>query len=231
MWAWPTRTVPDDFPLIVGEMLYQYRAALDGVVYQAAILESGKDPPPNEGGLQFPITVSRKDFDNAGRYIVPLSDYCRTFIEGIQPYNAPELPSDLVVFNYNRSLGILNDWARKDRHRKLHVVGSLATKSHFMIVVPDTARIVDIDFVINNAFMENTTKIASFRIEGHTPGMKVNANPNLSIDISLNEGPPKCAENDTFANRLRTMSKAVKIVIGGFEEFFSRQDISPSAAS
>src|ERR1039458_6918719 len=36
---------PSVFALQVGEMLYQLRAALDGAIYQAAILDSGQDPP------------------------------------------------------------------------------------------------------------------------------------------------------------------------------------------
>jgi len=82
-----------------GEMLYQLRAALDGSVYQAAIIESGQDPPPNENRLEFPICVSAAEFHKSAWKIAPLSKQCRDFIESIQPYNAPELAAPLVVLN------------------------------------------------------------------------------------------------------------------------------------
>src|ERR1700722_14400522 len=42
-----TRTKPlsQVFALQFGEMLYQLRAALDGAIYTAAVLETGNDPP------------------------------------------------------------------------------------------------------------------------------------------------------------------------------------------
>jgi hypothetical protein len=218
IWGWPTGSIPNDFPLIVGEILYQYRSALDGAIYQAAIVESKQDPPPNENDLMFPISSTRKKFENASRYIAPLSEKCRAFIERVQPYNAPQVSADLLVFNFNRSLGILNDWARKDRHRRLHVVGSLASRADVMLIIPDTARLASVEFVIKNEFLEGKTKIAAFTIEGHTPGMDVHANPNLPIDIALDEIPPKCAPNDTFGNRLEAISRTVKMIIGQIEQ-------------
>jgi hypothetical protein len=45
------------------------RAALDACVYEAACRASGQRPPPHESRLEFPITDSRKDFENAARKI------------------------------------------------------------------------------------------------------------------------------------------------------------------
>ena len=59
-----------------------------------------------------------------------------------------------------------------------------------MLIIPDTARLASVEFVIKNEFLEGKTKIAAFTIEGHTPGMDVHANPNLPIDIALDEIPP-----------------------------------------
>jgi hypothetical protein len=231
LWTWPTRTIPDELSLLIGEMLYQYRAALDGIVYQAAILWSGQDPPPNENQLGFPIARSRKEFENAGRQIAPLPDKCRSMIEAVQPYNAPQLESELVVFNFNRSLGLLNDWARKDRHRRLHVAASLASTANVMIVVPDYVRVVAYECDIINRCLEGRTKIATFRIEGCTPSTQIYANPNLTIDIALNEGPVPCWQNDTLSNRTRAISRVIELLIGSFEQFFEDHGKIPSAAS
>jgi hypothetical protein len=60
--------------LDLGEFLYQLRAALDACIHQAAILESGKDPHPDEKALEFPICVSSEEFKNSGWKIRPLAD-------------------------------------------------------------------------------------------------------------------------------------------------------------
>jgi hypothetical protein len=43
--------LPQNFELLIGEYLYQLRAALDGAIYACAIEDSGQNPPP---------TVSRR---------------------------------------------------------------------------------------------------------------------------------------------------------------------------
>jgi hypothetical protein len=42
---------PSIFPLELGEMLYQLRAALDGSIYESAILDTGQNPPPPRESL------------------------------------------------------------------------------------------------------------------------------------------------------------------------------------
>src|SRR6476620_3289262 len=98
--------MPEDFPLILGEILYQYRAALDGAVHAAAVIESGQDAPPNEADLAFPIMSSASKFKNAERQIGPLSNDSKSLIEALQPYNAPPLGPALRLANCNRSLEI-----------------------------------------------------------------------------------------------------------------------------
>jgi hypothetical protein len=140
-------------------------------------------------------------------------------IEAVQPYNAPELDPDLWVFNPQRSLGILNDWARKDRHRRLHVIGSVAFNASPKFRLPVGATLGWV--VVNESvFLENETEIASFQIGGYAPGMNVQANPDLCIDVSVDETPTRCAGNDTFGNRLLGITRAVERIVGEFEEFF-----------
>ncbi len=81
----------------LGETLYNFRAALDECVYRAAIIQSGQDPPPGESRLEFPICFSADDFRKAAWKIEPLSQKCRDFIELMQPYSTPKLPSELYI--------------------------------------------------------------------------------------------------------------------------------------
>jgi hypothetical protein len=49
--------------------------------------------------------------------------------------------------------------------------------------------------------------------------MAVDANPDLTIDLAIDEMPPRCAENDTFEARLLGMLEVTKAVIRGLESF------------
>src|SRR5688572_16488924 len=42
--------------LLAGEILFNLRCALDHLVYAWAVADTGSDPPPDAGGLMFPIS-------------------------------------------------------------------------------------------------------------------------------------------------------------------------------
>jgi len=207
---------PDQFSLELGEMLYQFRAALDSSVYAAAIVETKQDPPPDEEHLEFPICADRRHFEKSGRKIAPLSDELKSFVKSVQPCYAPPLKEGEEVFNFNRCLGILNDWARMDRHRQLHVIGSWASNVSPMLRVPPGVTPTEIN-VFEGGLLEHNNEIATFRLDGYIPGMKIEANPNLLIDVTVHEVPAPCADNDTLGNRLLAMEVAVRTIIGVLE--------------
>lgn len=100
--------------LICGDCVHNIRSALDHLVYTLAIQHSGRNPPPNDKTLQFPICGSRRDFDAKGHWIAPVSDAAKEFIERVQPYNRlnsvnPSLLSVLAAFD------------NADKHRLLNV--------------------------------------------------------------------------------------------------------------
>lgn len=213
--------LPDFFALQIGELLYHLRATLDASIYASAILESGQNPPPYEKNLEFPICDSFDDFKKSTWKIRPLSQERLSFIEQIQPYNVPELAPELKVFNLNRALSILNDWARKDRHRTLHAVGSYASSANPRFILPDGCymRFLGVTY---DGFLEHESLIAEFEIAGFAPGMEVQANPDLVIDIAVNETPEPCADNDILGTRLQAMIYATKVVVGTLERSFEK---------
>lgn len=206
----PVDALPKGLSLQLGEFLYHLRAALDGCVYAAAVSVHG-NPPPNEEGLEFPICARSSDYHRGTRKIDPLPEKCRTFIETIQPYNAPDLPPMGRVFNFNRTLRILHDWARKDRHRRLHLVGSLASSGDPLIDLPDGVVLKSIDVRIPS-LLDHEAEIASFVLKGYQVGMEIKANPNIFVDIAVNEIPEPSAPNDTLANRMIAMVETVRFV-------------------
>lgn len=212
--------LPEGLSLELGEMLYQLRAALDGCIYEAAILESGKNPPPNEQKLEFPICISPKSFNDSSWKLGPLTQKRITLVEAVQPYNTPKLTPDDLPFNFNRSIGILNDWARKDRHRRLHVTGSFVVASAPMFRVPKGVTIRNVRLLPNGFFLEHENKIAIFEIDGYVEGMKIGANPNISVDVAVNEIPAPCSDRDTLGLRCIAMCNAVSVVVRSFEISF-----------
>lgn len=72
--------------------------------------------------------------------------------------------------------------------------------------------------VTYDGFLEHDCEIASFKIEGYTSGMDVKANPNLFIDIAVDEDPPPCADTDTLDNRLKAMRIHVKTIVAALEK-------------
>jgi hypothetical protein len=212
--------LPPRFSLEFGEMVYQLRAALDGCVYEAAVLHSKQNPPPDEDHLEFPICKSEGGFKNSARSIKPLPQECRDFIELVQPYKVSKtVEPKIMVMRFNRSLGILHDWARKDRHRKLHLLGAWATKASPMVRVPSGVTVTAIE-VAGFGFLREESEIAKFRIDGFRPGMKVRANPNLAIDIAVDEEPLPCAPSDVLGNRLFNIFLFVDSAVSAFEAFF-----------
>jgi hypothetical protein len=112
----------NDFALELGEFFYQLRAALDGVAYQAVVLETGFDPPPRESSVEFPLYDDPKRFEKCPLMTeTQLPIVVREWLESIQPYRFAQ-SSNPDTIELGRRLKILHDCARKDRHRKLHLV-------------------------------------------------------------------------------------------------------------
>jgi hypothetical protein len=214
------KPVPTIFALQLGEMLYQLRAALDAAVYKAAVLDTGQDPPPSEQNLEFPIFHSPSVYaKKSALKIKPLALKRQKLIEAVQPYNMPDLKPEQMVFNGHISLGILNDWARKDRHRRLHIVGSWVSKANPQILCPPGVQVASLELV-HSGFLEDDNEIATFQLLGRWRGMGIKATANLATEVAVNEAPPPCAPNDNLGNRLAGILAAVSHVIAMLEESF-----------
>jgi hypothetical protein len=206
--------LPSVIALELGEFLYQLRAALDAAIYEIACVNSEIRPPADERSLEFPICTEPETFKDSKRRIAPLTDQQRSIVEGIQPYAVvPGLTPYELTFSYNRCIGILNDWARKDRHRKLHIVVSQGANVRPMIIIPDGTTLEDFVVTREIFMLTDESEIATFRIHGWKAGMKMNTNPNLTFDVAVDEIPAPCHERDTLAQRMICMKFAAFAVI------------------
>ena len=79
-------------------------------------------------------------------------------------------PEELAVSINNRNLGILNDWARIDRHRRLHVVGSWLSQVAPELKCPIEAFLVSMK-IFRHDFPADKNEIARFRFKGYSRGI------------------------------------------------------------
>jgi len=209
--------IPDEMPLLLGEMLYQLRSALDACIYQGAVHATKKDPPEGEGKFEFPITVDPNEWTSLKKrrlFALPVS--IQDAIERAQPYNNQFLPPGELITSVNRNLGILHDWARKDRHRRLHVVGSWPIHLNPEFVLPDGAVVDWVDIMTPATFTDGAV-MAKFHISGYGPGTDAQVNPRLRTTLGCNEPPIPCDPSDTLERRLMGMVNSVAGVIDYFE--------------
>jgi len=124
-----------------------------------------------------------------------------------------------LVFSINRSLGILGNWARKDRHRRLHLFGCLPASASPKLRYPEGVSLMYMR-VTGSALLEHESQVAEFALSGYQRGMKIEANPDLMLEIAIDEAPPPCANNDTFGQRITEMINAVYSVVAAIEGSF-----------
>lgn len=119
------RPVPPQLGLHFGMWLQQQRAALDNALCACVGSRQGIFPPMRPNLLEFPIAESLTKFKKAkvmgsGAVDDPVS----TVLEGYQPYRNHFMGNDQDP--QLSPLYWLNDLARKDRHRLMHVgIGSI----------------------------------------------------------------------------------------------------------
>jgi hypothetical protein len=210
------KAVPDELALILGETLYQLRSALDACIYQASVYSTGKNPPPDESKMEFPITNDEIEFPKlAKRRLFHLAQDVQDGVERVQPYNFAKT-SDIVC----RSLGILNDLARKDRHRKLHIFGCWPTKTAPVFTFPPGVH-QKLLVVSAPTIIREGTVLATFELEGVRKNMGlVQVNPNLATQIALDELPLPTDSSDTWDSRIVAMINSVNSVILAFENHY-----------
>lgn len=198
------------FSIQFGEMLYQLRGALDSCVYDAAVLKFGTDPPPDEQKWNFPVVDSVDKFNDSVKRMPKLPDDVRSLIEGVQPYKSPVVICEGSSWKMGDALLILNNWARIDRHRKLHLCGTLPISGGLQLSSGLTFEFCQFT---GGKILEDESKVASFKIANYAPGTKVNVQANFAFDVFVNE-VPHC--------RLQDISVAMSLSVQGAREAFER---------
>jgi hypothetical protein len=106
---------PEMWGVVVGEIAHNLRSALDHLLWEMVVLNTGSAPPGEES--QFPIFRTKPGYDNgAGRRIRGVSPEAAALIESLQPFATREDASS--------PLWHLRHISNFDKHRTLHLTGA-----------------------------------------------------------------------------------------------------------
>lgn len=196
--------IPAELSIVLGEFLYEMRAALDNCLYAAAVITSGENPPPGAERLEWPIRSDHSQWKSQASRYQHLPDELIDVLEAIQPYNA-ELPA------WN-CLAILHDLARVDRHRSPRPLALFLVRTE-MRAQPGMVEAIDIacNRVINPGEVLARLRIADGHVLSPTD-FDFNVEFEVDVaDIEPSEGPKGLHVRPwgSLAHRLQSVHRAV----------------------
>ncbi|HLG07790.1 MAG TPA: hypothetical protein VI409_03860 [Gaiellaceae bacterium] len=162
------RDAPMDWPLAIGDTIYNLRCALDHVVY--AKWRSRK--------AMFPIYVDKCEFQVRGTpRIAGLSPTLRADIESVQPYRTiPEQP-DLDP------LAVLHELSNLDKHRELSTVSNFLDVPWVASSVPPTTQF-SFEYTGEGKPMNEETHVLTFVLIGPEAN-SVHVHPDFSFEVRV----------------------------------------------
>jgi hypothetical protein len=116
----------DEWSVLTGDCLYEFRCVLDHLIWGLSVKERG-DPPPKPRRVSFPIYKERELFKYQGLHAV--AQDVRTDVEALQPYHARE---NAEV----HPLWVLHELSNIDKHRLIPVVDHYAVAAE-VVLDPD----------------------------------------------------------------------------------------------
>ena len=118
--------------ILVGEICYNLRGALDYLIFELAKLDSGGP----QRGTQFPIMDAKKDFDGRAKivFLKGVNAAHTATIEGFQPYSGCHWT------------GRLRDFSNEDKHRQFVVGGGQTRITVHSSLNTDLSRIRGLTF-------------------------------------------------------------------------------------
>lgn len=205
--------------LELGELFYQLRAALDAAVWKTVWILDGTEPSPDENRLEFPIYPTKKKFDSAAIHRLSFPQELRDWLGTIQPYSADK-PVGEPDSGLNVTLEALHNFARKDRHRRLHLCAAFSKNVSFDIVpIGNEARVQYIQ-PLQTDFLKGENAFLRFGVVGPIEKLKINLSTAFEIDISIDEALPYAPLS--LPEELRRFGLATEYVINRFDSVLTK---------
>ncbi|MBI2171530.1 MAG: hypothetical protein HYU30_05860 [Chloroflexi bacterium] len=178
--------IPDNWSLVIGDVVHNIRAALDHLVCDLALL----GPTPDCSETEFPIFLSRKLYVSSRDRLKPLRQDRRAFIEGQNPYDRPDDP-----------LWLLHRMDSTDKHRHILLIRGVTYFTGIQGYVADPSTMLAVDSAdLQGQPIEDGTVIGWFRAV--PPDAEVNVSFQIAFTILFRTGTPDIEGRDV----LRTLS-------------------------
>ncbi len=182
-----TNPPKNDLALELGEFFYQLRAALDCLVYQFAVDECAPNPPAYEDKLTFPIYLGDTGaFQDNPLYKGPYPQELKDWLQRIQPYNIGK-PKYSDWATVSKRLRTIHDCARKDRHRRLHIVAAVPTAIKWAFRQSAGVTISKVVTLPANFFEDESDFLELYATGTDDPDAYIQLQTDLVIDVSVPE--------------------------------------------
>lgn len=192
--------------LMLGDVVHNLRSALDHLVYAIAIAESGKNPPPDDDNLMFPIRATGPGFAKVEKVrLKSLRKEVKTSIEACQPYRRkhPDLPPLLLV---------LDELEKTDKHRLLKLTFSSTAQTNIGFVGPQMEGL-HCDFWVNPGEIKNGSEICSYTFNKSAPEYKFDRFDLLLVMTVVHAKGPSGKDRTDVPSLLTLLDKEVRAVI------------------
>jgi hypothetical protein len=215
------RVSENSLSLELGELAYQLRAALDGLIWEAITLTQRTEPPANASRIEFPIlNGKRKDFKECEFLKYPFPEKLATWLESIQPDTAvkPEGDPDRGL---NVTLEDIHNLARLDRHRRLRILVAVPTKLQFGFASFPPSTIIARERIDTFNLFSGQLEFLRFQVETADGSMvkKGSLQTDLALEVLAEDVEPY--EDRDIGTQLMRFLTAVERVIERFEEEFN----------
>lgn len=174
--VWQQRQMPAAMSVVMGEWLYNLRAALDYTMWATAAYVACEVPPPGEAVLQYPIYDDPAAWQRNLYRLRGLTEGHRKLLETMQPFN-----SDADA-NF---LGWINRLARIDRHRRLVDGTACISQLEPVFAVPEGST-MKLEWG-ERVLVGGRADVARLRVEPYVEGMRIDFNPRVGIDPEIAE--------------------------------------------
>jgi len=101
--------IPEHWPLMLGELLYNFRSSLDHLVYELAVKYSGNALSlAAERACMFPLYEDAARFRDRGRRrIAMIGAPDQALVERFQPYDRKHFSNETFILGFLENLGVL----------------------------------------------------------------------------------------------------------------------------
>jgi hypothetical protein len=215
-WTWDIERVlpfPDDWPILIGEILYQTHSALDHLAWHLAYRETFPSRPDK---VTFPTETSEAEFwrvDNrTGKYrqssggwaVERMPNGAGALVDEVQPYKAGDKRD-------THPLALLYVLSNQDKHQTLHVAGCAARDHDFDARHIEGLEILGTYLLNTKPFDDIAEGVGKVRARMTADYAEIDSTFGLIVEEVFSDGSPESARGLPV---VKTLVAIVNYVIG-----------------